>query len=111
MILAGKLHIVHVDRWAHSCTCCERNVDLFEGVGLHAPLVEPGVECVEVGLELLESYGWVTVRCENLVISCKISFPSVGLKITSLPTLSSKCPNKVLTRCLENLSKTGSNSS
>jgi hypothetical protein len=27
--------------------------------------VEPGVECVEVGLEFLGSYGWVTVRCEN----------------------------------------------
>jgi hypothetical protein len=39
MIHAGKLHIVHVDRWAHSCTCCERNVDRNECVGLHAPLV------------------------------------------------------------------------
>jgi hypothetical protein len=65
MIRAGKLHVVHVDRSAHSCTCCERNVDRFECVGLHAPLVEPSLDCVEVGLEFLGSYGWVTVRCEN----------------------------------------------
>jgi hypothetical protein len=51
MIGAGKLHIVHVDRRAHSCTCCERNVDRFECAGLHAPPVEPGLYCVEVVLE------------------------------------------------------------
>jgi hypothetical protein len=33
--------------------------------GLHALLVEPGLDCVEVVLELLGSCGWVTVRCEN----------------------------------------------
>jgi hypothetical protein len=50
MIRAGKLHVVHVDRWAHSCTCCERNVDRFEYVCLHAPFVESGLDCVEVGI-------------------------------------------------------------
>jgi hypothetical protein len=60
MIRGGKLHVVHVDRRAHSCTCCERNVDRLECVGLHAPLVEPGLDCVAVGLEFLGSYGWVT---------------------------------------------------
>jgi hypothetical protein len=65
MILAGKLHIVHVDRRAHSSTCGEGNVDRFECVGLHAPLVEPDLDCVEVGLEFLGSYGGVTVRGEN----------------------------------------------
>jgi hypothetical protein len=63
MIRAVKLHIAHVDRRAHSCMCCERNVDRFECVGLHAPLVKPGLDCVEVGLEFQGSYGWVTVRC------------------------------------------------
>jgi hypothetical protein len=42
MIRAGKLHVVHVDRRAHSCTYGERNVDRFECVRLHAPLEEPG---------------------------------------------------------------------
>jgi hypothetical protein len=64
LIRTGKLHVVHVGRWAHSCTCCERN-DRFECVGLDAPLVEPGLDCVEVGLEFQESCGWVSVRCEN----------------------------------------------
>jgi hypothetical protein len=27
LVRTGKLHVVHVDRRAHSCTCCERNVD------------------------------------------------------------------------------------
>jgi hypothetical protein len=53
VIRTGKLHVVHVDRRAHSSTCCERNADPFECVGLHAPLVEPGLDCVEVGLEFL----------------------------------------------------------
>jgi hypothetical protein len=48
MIRAGKLHVVYLDRRAHSCTCCECSVDRFECVGLHAPLVEPGLDCVEV---------------------------------------------------------------
>jgi hypothetical protein len=50
MIRTGKLHIVHVDRRAHSSTCGERCVKRFECVGLHAPLLEPGLDCVEFGL-------------------------------------------------------------
>jgi hypothetical protein len=56
MIRAGKWHVVHMDRRAHSCTCCERNVDRFECVRLHAPLEGPGVDCVEVGLELTATF-------------------------------------------------------
>jgi hypothetical protein len=65
MIRARKLHVFHVVRRAHSSTCGERYMNRFECVGLHAPLVEPGLDCVEVGLELLGSYGGVTVQCEN----------------------------------------------
>jgi hypothetical protein len=50
MICARKLHVVHVDRREHSSTFGERYVDRFECVGLHVPLVELGVECIEVGL-------------------------------------------------------------
>jgi hypothetical protein len=53
MIRAGKLHVVHVDRRAHSSTCGERNVDRFQCVGLHAPLVEPGLDFVEATMEEL----------------------------------------------------------
>jgi hypothetical protein len=64
MVRAGKLH-VHVGRRAYSSTCGERYVKRFECVGLHAPLVEPGLDCVVVGLELLGGFGGVTVRGEN----------------------------------------------
>jgi hypothetical protein len=65
MVHAGKLHVVHVDRRAHSSTCGERYMKQFECVGLHAPPLEPGLDCVEVGLELLGGCGRVTVQGEN----------------------------------------------
>jgi hypothetical protein len=70
MVHAGKLHVIHVDSRAHSSTCGERYVKRFECVGLHAPLLEPGLDCIEVGLELLGGCGGVTVRGEN---GCVIS--------------------------------------
>jgi hypothetical protein len=54
MIRAGKLHVIHVGRRAHSSTCGKRYVNRSGCVSLHAPLVEPG-------LELLGRYGGVTV--------------------------------------------------
>jgi hypothetical protein len=60
MVRTGKLHIVHVDRTAHSSMCGERYVKRFECVGLHAPLLEPGLDCVELGLDLLGGCGRVT---------------------------------------------------
>jgi hypothetical protein len=71
MVRAGKLHVVHVDRRAHSSTCGERYVKRFECVGLHAPLLEPGLDCVEVRLELLGGCCEVTVRGENGYIVSK----------------------------------------
>jgi hypothetical protein len=50
MVRAGKLHVVHVDRRSHSSTCGERYVKQFECVGLHVPLLEPGLDCVEMDL-------------------------------------------------------------
>jgi hypothetical protein len=35
MVLAGKLHIVHMDGSARAAACGKRYVDRFEGVGLH----------------------------------------------------------------------------
>jgi hypothetical protein len=52
MVRAGKLLIVHVDRRAHSSMCGGCYVNRFECVGLHALLLEPGLDCVELGLEL-----------------------------------------------------------
>jgi hypothetical protein len=40
-------------------------VNRFECAGLHAPLLEPGLDCVEVGLELLGGCCGVTARGEN----------------------------------------------
>jgi hypothetical protein len=38
MVLAGKLHVVHMDGRARAAACGERYVDRFMGVGLHSPL-------------------------------------------------------------------------
>jgi hypothetical protein len=65
MARTDKLHIVHVDRRAHSSTFGERYMKRFECVGLHALILEPGLDCVEVDLELLGDCGGVTVRGEN----------------------------------------------
>jgi hypothetical protein len=62
MALAGKLHIVHIDRRARAAACGERYVDRFEGVGLHSPFLEPDLDCEEMGLKLLGGYGGITVR-------------------------------------------------
>jgi hypothetical protein len=75
MMRTGKLHVVHVDRRAYSSTCGERYVKRFKCVGLHAPLLEPGLDCVEVGLELLGGCGGVTVRGEN---GCVVSIGGYG---------------------------------
>jgi hypothetical protein len=32
----------------------------------------------------------------SLLILCKLSFPTVSLKISSLPTLALECPNRIL---------------
>jgi hypothetical protein len=54
MVLAGKLHIVHMDGRARAALCGERYVDRFEGVGLHSPFLEPGLDCEEMGLKFLD---------------------------------------------------------
>jgi hypothetical protein len=46
----------------------------------------------------------------SLLISCKLSFPTVGLKMSSLPTLALKYPIRIFMCYLENLSNTLSNS-
>jgi hypothetical protein len=75
MVRAGKLHVVHVDWREHFSTCGERYVKRFECVGMHAPLLEPGLDCVGVGLELLGGCGGVTVRGEN---GCVVSKGGYG---------------------------------
>jgi hypothetical protein len=55
-------------------------VKRFECVGLNAPLVEPGLDCVEVGLELLGGCGGVTVRGEN---GCVVSKGGDGCFLTA----------------------------
>jgi hypothetical protein len=62
MVLAGKLHIVHMDGRARAAACGERYVGRFEGVGLHSPFLEPDLDCEEMGLKFLGGYGGITVR-------------------------------------------------
>jgi hypothetical protein len=61
LLRAGELHVVHVQWWALACASGEGNVDGFEGVGLHAPGAELGLDRVKVGLEVEGSCCWVTV--------------------------------------------------
>jgi hypothetical protein len=62
MVLARKLHIIHMDARARAAACGERYVVLFEGVGLHSPLLESDLDYEEMGLKFLGGYGWITVR-------------------------------------------------
>jgi hypothetical protein len=78
MIRTGKLHVVHVDRRAHSCTCCERNVDRFECVGLHAPFVEPGLNCVEVVWSFWEAVAGSLSDARIAVSSAKVAVVVAG---------------------------------
>jgi hypothetical protein len=47
----------------------------------------------------------------SLLISCKLSFPIIGLKMSFLPTLALKSPSKIFIWYLGNLSNTCSSSS
>jgi hypothetical protein len=49
------MRVVHVDKRAHSSKCGERYVKRFACVGLYAPLLEPLLGCVEVGLSCWEA--------------------------------------------------------
>jgi hypothetical protein len=69
MVRAGKLH-VHVDRRAHSITCDEHYVKRFECVGLHAPLLEPGLDWEAVAGSLSEA--------RTAVSSAKVAMVVVG---------------------------------
>jgi hypothetical protein len=44
VISHGKLYVIQVYRRALACACGECNVDRLAGVGLHAPLEEPGMK-------------------------------------------------------------------
>jgi hypothetical protein len=78
MVRAGKLHVVHVDKRAHSSTCGERYAKRFECVGLHEPLLETGLDCVEVGLELLGGCGGSLPEARTAVSSAKVAMVLVG---------------------------------
>jgi hypothetical protein len=54
---------------------------------------------------------FTTLTPLSLLISCKLSFPIVGLKMSSLPTLAFKSPNKIFVWYLGNLSNIRSKSS
>jgi hypothetical protein len=46
-------------------------------------------------VRFLDVVMFTTLTPLSLLISCKPSFPSAGLKISSLPTLALKSPNKI----------------
>jgi hypothetical protein len=62
MVLAGKLHIVHMDGRARAAACGPRYVDRFEGVGLDSPFLEPDFDCEKMGLKFQGGYGGITVH-------------------------------------------------
>jgi hypothetical protein len=54
---------------------------------------------------------FTTLTPLSLLMSCNLSFPVVGLKMSYLPTLAVKSPDKIFTWYLGNLSNMHSNSS
>jgi hypothetical protein len=65
VVSCGKLYVVQVYRRALACACGEYNVDRLAGVGLHAPLEEPGMKGVKVLLEVQGSCSGVMIGCKN----------------------------------------------
>jgi hypothetical protein len=78
MVLAGKLHIIHMEGRARADACGERYVDRFVGVGLHSPLLEPDFDWEEMGLKFLGGYGGITVRGLDGCIVCKCDYGCWG---------------------------------
>jgi hypothetical protein len=74
MVLAGKLHIVHMDWWARAAACGERCVDRFEGVDLHSPFLDSDSDCEKMGLKFLGGYGGTAVRGYDGCIACKCGY-------------------------------------
>jgi hypothetical protein len=67
-----------VDRRAHSSTCGERYVNRFQCIGLHAPLVEPDLDCVEVGLGCWEAIAGSLSEARTAVSSAKVAMVVAG---------------------------------
>jgi hypothetical protein len=55
-------------------------------------------------MRFLDVAKFTTLTPLSLQISCKLSLPIVGLKMSSLPTLAFKSPNKIFMWYLGNLS-------
>jgi hypothetical protein len=64
VVRCGKLYVVQVYRRALSGACGECNVDRLVGVGLQAPLEEPGMKGVKVLLEVQGGCSGVMIRCK-----------------------------------------------
>jgi hypothetical protein len=65
VIRCGKLNVVHVYQRALACARGECNVGRLAGVGLHAPLEEPGMKGVKVLLEVNGSCSGVMIGGKN----------------------------------------------
>jgi hypothetical protein len=61
--------------------------------------------------EILDVAKFTTLTPLSLLISCKLSFPIIGLKMSYLLTLAFTSPNKIFMWYLGNLSNIRSNSS
>jgi hypothetical protein len=86
MVHAGKLHVVHVDRRAHSSTCGERNVDRIECVGLHARLVEPGLDCVWSFWEAMEgSLSEARMAVSSAKVAVEVGRSAVSMRYRNGP--------------------------
>jgi hypothetical protein len=66
---------------------------------------------IHLTLRFLDVEKFTNLTPLSLLISCKLSFPIVSLKMSSLPTLALKSPNRIFKWYLGNVSNTHSNSS
>jgi hypothetical protein len=78
MVLAGKLHIIHMDGRARAPACGECYMDRFQGVGLHSPLLEPDLDSEEMGLKFLVSTAGSLSVAKTAVSSANVAMVVVG---------------------------------
>jgi hypothetical protein len=89
------------------CPIYQNLVNLFVSVSIRGCLskfmnVTTWEHCV-LTVRFLDVANFTALSPLSLLISCKFSFPIVGLKISPLPTLTLKFPNKMFIWYLENL--------
>jgi hypothetical protein len=105
------------DRTSSTLECCLLSTKNIVNLTAFPSDVQESLRMLQCGnivlwtLRFLELAKFTTLTPLSLLISCKVSFPIVGLKMSSLPTLAVKSPpNNIFICYLGNLSNSHSTS-